>query len=59
MAYIYYAAITRALRDGRVKRAADMQQSGSANCDKIAGNGDFSRECLLCSKFNVPVDCMN
>lgn len=44
MAYVFYAAITRALRDGKVKKAADMHQSGSANCDKIRGNGEFSRK---------------
>lgn len=44
MAYIYYAAITRALRAGKVKEAADMEQTGSVNCDKVRGNGVFSRK---------------
>lgn len=44
MAYIYYAAITRALRAGKVKEAADMEQTGSVNCDKVRGNGEFSRK---------------
>ncbi|KAG9255973.1 uncharacterized protein F5Z01DRAFT_531189 [Emericellopsis atlantica] len=42
MSYIYYAAITRALRAGKVKEAAPMEQSGQPNCDKVRGNGEFS-----------------
>lgn len=41
MAYIFYAAIHRALAAGQVKSAATMDETGEQNCDKEAGNGEF------------------
>jgi hypothetical protein len=42
MAYIFYAAIRRALAADRVKEAAPLAISGNKFCDKIAGNGDYA-----------------
>lgn len=44
MAYIFYAAIHRALSAGKVKAASPMSITGAPTCDKIAGNGEFARE---------------
>ncbi|KAL2205673.1 hypothetical protein CC79DRAFT_1311155 [Sarocladium strictum] len=41
MAYVFYAAIHRALAAGQVKPAGEMAKGGQQYCDKVAGNGQF------------------
>jgi hypothetical protein len=39
MAYVFYAAIQRALRAGKVKEAAPKESEPSTGCDKVFHNG--------------------
>lgn len=42
MAYVFYAAIYRALSDGKVKQAASKDSESEPGCAKVAGNGEWS-----------------
>ena len=47
MAYVFYAAINRAIVADRIKPAADMTASENKFCDKEPGNGGFAGKPLF------------
>lgn len=42
MAYVFYAAIQRALSAGKVKEAAEKESESNTGCDKGFGDGEWS-----------------
>ncbi|KAM0330967.1 hypothetical protein ACHAQA_003924 [Verticillium albo-atrum] len=42
MAYVFYAAIHRALNAGRIQEAAPKESEAQTGCEKRAGNGEYA-----------------
>ncbi|SPN96486.1 uncharacterized protein DNG_00014 [Cephalotrichum gorgonifer] len=53
VAYIFYAAIHRALAAGKVKKAAPKESQDRSGCDKKFGNGIYAGETLLMARLSV------